>query len=279
MIRLVLALILSSMCAQSWAEQLPEPEVIVAPIYDAENPDSNNYYFVRALKLALDKTVASHGPYRLEQPKAYLVDSRLRASIDQGVVDLAWFTSSPEAETALLAIKKPLLGPINEYHLLLIRREDQERFSQVKTLEELRNFTGGISEQWADAEVLRANELPLVAVSRYPVLFKMLAAKRFDYFPRGLYQITSEARRHPELDLVIENSLMLHYPSSTYFFVAKDNRKLANRIQSGLELAERDGSLDELFQSIPRFRWAEQLLENNSRRILKLKLPDRRTNQ
>lgn len=279
MIRLFAALMLSSMCAQSWAEQLSEPEVIVAPIYDADDPDSNNYYFVRLLKLALDKTVASHGAYRLEQPETYLVDSRLRASIFQGVVDLAWFTSSPEAETDFLAIKKPLLGAINEYHLLLIRREDQERFSQVKTIEELRNFTGGISEQWADAEVMRTNELPLVAVSRYPVLFKMLAAKRFDYFPRGLYQITSEARRHPELDLVIENSLMLHYPSFTYFFVAKGNSKLANRIQAGLELAQSDGSLDELFNSVPRFRWAQQLLESHSRRILRLKLPAQQRNQ
>lgn len=273
MIRLLAALFLSSIFAHCWGEESPEPEVIVAPIYSAEDPASNNYYFVRLLQLALDKTVASHGPYRLEQPEAYLVDSRLRAAIDQGLVDLAWFTSSPEAEANFLAIKKPLLGSINEYHLLLIRSEDQERFSTVETLEDLRQFKGGTSEQWADANIMRANQLPLVAVSRYPVLFKMLAANRFDYFPRGLYQITTEALRHPELDLVVENNLMLYYPSSTYFFVAKDNIKLAKRIQSGLELAESDGSLEELFNSIPRFRWAQQLLESHSRKILRLELP------
>lgn len=274
MIRLFVALMLSGICAQVWAQKSSEPEVIVAPIYGADNPLNDNYYFVSLLKLALDHTVASHGPYRLESPDAYLVDSRLRASIDQGAVDLAWFTTSPEAEAKFLAIKKPLLGSINEYHLLLIRREDQERFSKVKNLEDLRRFTGGTSDQWADAEVMRANELPLVAVSRYPVLFKMLAAKRFDYFQRGIYQITTEAERHPELDLVIENSLMLHYPSSSYFFVAKGNTELAERLQLGLELAESDGSLDELFNSIPRFRWAQQQLKNHSRKILSLKLPD-----
>lgn len=273
MIRLFVALMLIGNYSLSWAEPSPEPEVIVAPIYSANDPDSDNYYFVRILKLALDKTVDSHGPYRLERPEAYLVDSRLRASIDQGVVDLAWFTTSPEAEAHFLAIKKPLLGAINEYHQLLIRREDQQRFSKVDTLGDLRSFVGGTSDQWADAQVLRANKLPLVAVSRYPVLFKMLAAKRFDYFPRGIYQITPEAERHPELDLVIENSLMLHYPSCTYFFVSKDNPELADRIQLGLELAESDGSRDELFNSIPRFRWAQQQLENHSRNVLRLKLP------
>ncbi len=279
MIRLFVALMLSGICAQGWAERSPEPEVIMAPIYGANNPLNDNYYFVRLLKLVLDQTVASHGPYRLEQPRAYLVDSRLRASIDQGVVDLAWFTTSPEAEANFLAIKKPLLGSINEYHLLLIRREDQERFSKVKNLEDLRRFTGGTSDQWADAQVMRANELPLVAVSRYPVLFKMLAARRFDYFPRGIYQITTEAERYPELDLVIEDSLLLHYPSTTYFFVAKSNSELAERIQLGLELAESDGSLDELFNSIPRFRWAQQQLESHSRRILSLKLPNQGADQ
>src|SRR5690606_18362607 len=105
---------------------------------------TNNYYFVQLLKLVLDKTVASHGPYRLEMPSTYLIDNRLRAAIAQGKVDVAWFNTSPDAEQQLLAVTEPLMGDINRYRLLLIRRGDQARFSAVKSLDDLRKLVGGI---------------------------------------------------------------------------------------------------------------------------------------
>lgn len=248
----------------------PAAQLIVAPIYSDDNPGSNNHFFVRLLRLALDKTVASHGPYELREPPTYLFDNRLRAAMASGRVDIAWFTRFAEAEKRFLMVDDPLLGRINEYRLLLIRRQDRDTFRQVEQLHELREFTAGIGSQWADRYVFDANRLPYVTGPRYAILFRMLKAGRFDYFPRGLYQIKNELGQYPEQDFVIADNIMLHYPHGIRFFVPRERRALARRVELGLARAREDGSFDALFNSFEQFRWAEAQLRDNRRRIFYL---------
>jgi len=248
------------------------PQRLVAPLYVTDNINSGTYYYARLLHLALEKTVEDYGAYELALPDALFVDDRLKAAIMQGYVDVSWFSTTPETEQQLRAIKVPLLGEINQYRLLLIREEDQPRFAQVETLEDLRGFVGGLSEQWPEAEVLAANDLPFVSTTGYNRLFQMLAAGRFDYFSRGLYQIAGEIERFPELGLVIEQTLMLAYPSHMYFFVHPDNTRLAERIETGLLRARADGSWQALYESVPRLQWAHRELQQHQRRILPLSL-------
>jgi hypothetical protein len=178
-------------------------------------------------------------------------------------------------EVEFLPIKVSLLKELNSYRLLLIRPEMQAEFSRVNTLNDLRKFSGGMNAQWADADIMEANGLPLVKAVGYESLFRMLAAKRFDYFSRGLYQIQTEVKFYPELHLAIEKELMLHYPNYVYFFVHKDNKALAQRLVAGLETAQRDGSFDALFNSIPRYQWGTEQLKQNQRRILNLQAIDK----
>src|SRR5690606_28520024 len=96
------------------------------------------------------------------------------------------------------------------------------------------------------------------------------AAGRFDYLSRGIYQITSELGFYPDLDLVIEPSILLKYPSFTYFFVRQDDQRLAQRITLGLKKAQQNGQFATLFQSIPRFRWAQQQLRAGDRKVISL---------
>lgn len=248
------------------------PQRLVAPLYVTDNINSGTYYYARLLHLALEKTVEDYGAYELVLPDALFVDDRLKAAIMQGYVDVSWFSTTPETEQQLRAIRVPLLGEINQYRLLLIREEDQPRFAQVETLEDLRGFVGGLSEQWPEAEVLVANDLPFVSTTGYSRLFQMLAAGRFDYFARGLYQIAGEIEHFPELGLVIEKTLMLAYPSHMYFFVHPDNTRLAERIETGLLRARADGSWQALFESVPRLQWAHRALQQHQRRILPLSL-------
>lgn len=268
--RLLLALLIIFSSHLSWAR---EESVLIAPIYSLDNPQSNNYYFVRLLQLALDKTTDSHGPYQLKEPASYLIDNRLRASLANGDVDIAWFTSFPEAEERFLKVDYPLLGEINEYRLLLIREEDKAAFSKITRLEALRELTAGMGSQWADRAIFDANNLPYVTGPRYTILFRMLQAGRFDYFPRGLYQVKNELDHYPQRDFVIVENFMLHYPNSVSFFVNKNNKALAERIQRGLEEANEDGSFEALYNSFEQFRWAEQQLQDSSRQIFYLTSP------
>ncbi|WP_049722027.1 substrate-binding periplasmic protein [Gilvimarinus polysaccharolyticus] len=243
---------------------------IVAPTYNAQEPADDAYYFTHLLTLALDLTVTDFGPYCLEQPAVYFSDDRLKAALQQGKVDVLWLATNQVYEQQMQAIPMPLLGELNHYRMLLIRRGDEAKFAKVQALEDLQALTGGMNSQWADAQVMADNNLPYVAVAGYSQLFRMLAAGRFDYFSRGIYQITSELDFYSDLDLVVEPHILLKYPSFTYFFVRLGDQHLARRITLGLKRAQQNGQFTALFQSIPRFRWAEQQLQANSRKVIRL---------
>jgi hypothetical protein len=229
-----------------------------------------DYYFTQLLALALAKTERQYGNVDIVELPNRKVDKRLRAELASRSIDLLWSPTSPELEAEFLPVKVSLLKELNNYRLLLIRPETQAQFSRVKTLNDLRQFKGGMSAQWVDADIMQANGLPLVKAVGYGKLFKMLAAKRFDYFSRGLYQIQTEVNFYPDLHLAIEKDLMLHYPNEVYFFVHKDNKVLAQRLKLGLEAAQKDGSFDALFNSIPRYQWGIEQLKHHQRRIIHL---------
>jgi len=77
----------------------------------------------------------------------------------------------------------------------------------------------------------------------------MLKLKRFDYFPRGINEAWNEIDKkgvnYPEL--MVEERTALYYPYPVYYFVNKENRELAARIEKGLKIALADGSFKDLF--------------------------------
>ncbi|MDO3386487.1 transporter substrate-binding domain-containing protein [Gilvimarinus sp. SDUM040013] len=246
---------------------------LVVPMYGAEDPHHDSYFFSRLLKLALDKTVSEYGPYTLEIPEVMLTDDRLKAQVVKGTVDVMWHSSIGSEDMGLRMIPVSLLGELSEYRAFLVRHGDQARFNNIHSLDDLRQMVAGIGAQWPGVPVLKKNDLPYVSSSRYELLFRMLAADRFDYFPRGLYQIHSEPNLYPEFNLVVESEILLHYPNDVYFFVREDNSELAERLRLGLERAQEDGSKQRLMETIPRFHWAQQELARGQRRVIKLQMP------
>lgn len=243
------------------------------PQYQSLNHE--DYFFYNLLKLALDKTRASSGDYEFIQSDIWLADNRLKAALKSGHIDVMWSNTDPNIEREFLPVRFSLLKELSDYRVFIIRADDQARFDSIKSLDDLRKLTGGIGSQWADMAVMRGNRLPIVSSAGYSRLFKMLAAGRFDYFSRGLYQVSREVNYYSTLPLAIEKGLMLYYPSPHYFFVNPNNQALANRIEQGLKLAQADGSFDDLFYSIPRHQWATNELANGDRRIFWLEIPSK----
>lgn len=256
-------------CGQSVAVEQKMTTIVIPKItsYDINHED---YYFSQLLRLALSKTETIHGKYELQEPLNWTADKRLRVALNKHEIDVLWSATSTEYEAEMLPIKISLLKDLNNYRILIIRSEDQKKFSAVKSIEDLRQFKGGMNPQWIDAAIMEKNNLPQVYAVGYGKFFKMLAVKRFDYFSRGIYQVQTEVNFYPELKLAIEEELLLHYNNEFYFFVNKDNQQLASRIETGLKIALEDGSFDELFNSVPRYRWAMDELKNGKRRIIDL---------
>jgi len=229
-------------------------------------------YFLGLLHLALQKTVESHGPYRVEVTGVLSSQARNIARLYRGEdLDVLWSMTSREREDVMQAIEFPLIKGLMGQRVFLIREGEQGRFDGKHDIDSLQRLRAGQGSHWPDTHVLRANQIPVITSTTYELLFPMLKAGRFDYFPRGLHEVSSELAHHPEL--VLEQGLMLEYPAPMYFFVRPGNDRLAGRLLEGLQRAQKDGSFDRYFDSHPVTAQVFELVTRNQRRVIHLHNP------
>lgn len=261
-IRTWIALLLICSCNLSLGQTL---NVVIPPLEPDVTPQYA--YFYKLLELALKKTT-HEGPYKINYASATFTTERYLSELNNNnTINVLWTMGDKKREQNLLPIRFSLLRDLNSYRVLLIRKEDKEKFENIKTLDELRKLKVGLGSQWPDTDIMRKNNFNVVTSMQYNSLFKMLAAKRFDFFSRGLYEIKNEAETHKDKGLIIDQHLMLFYNAPFYYFVNKKDKALADRIERGLKAAQADGSFDQLFFSVPGFKegYDEQF---NGKRLL-----------
>jgi hypothetical protein len=225
-----------------------------------------------ALALALEKTRATDGAFVIVPIYQSATSDRLVHQLADAPtqVDVIWTSNDEQRERLLRPIKISILRGLNSYRIFLIRKADQRRFDRIHTLDDLRRLKAGQGAQWPDTAVLLANRLPVIVAARSELLFDMLKQRRFDYFPRGLNEVWDEQQLHAGDDIVVEDTLMLHYPAPIYFFVNKQAAALADRIERGLRIAQQDGSFEALFLGVPFFKTGYELVKHKTRTVLEL---------
>lgn len=182
-----------------------------------------------------------------------------------------WTMTDNEREQQMRPIRIPLFKGLFGYRVLLIRKQEQARFDQVNTRQDLTKFLGGQGTHWPDTLILQANGLRVTTAETTESLFRMIAARRFDYFPRGVSEAWFELLQRKDAKLEVENKLLLYYPTAIYFFVNKNNEELAQRIEKGMEVLIDNGKFDQFFYNHPRINTGMERLR--SRRIIELKNP------
>ena len=249
-----------------------EPLQVVYPA--PESPRDERFGdMVALLREALTRTEARHGPFVLRPHTQHLTQPRqlLELELDQSL-SVQWSATTLEKEQRLLPVRFPTRRGLLGFRLAFIQRQRQAEFRRVRNLEDLRRFTLGQGATWVDTEILRSQGLR-VEIGHYEGLFKMLAAGRFDLFPRGVNEIFTEftARQLEAPALAIEDSLALHYPMPYYFFFNRRNAALARRVESGLQTMLRDGSFEQHFWTFhgPAVRRARL----SERRLIRLANP------
>ncbi|WP_281557682.1 hypothetical protein [Thalassomonas sp. RHCl1] len=236
--------------------------------------DARYDYHVELLQLVLDKTRDELGPAVLHATTANMSHGRGELSLKNGQIDIAFLATNLAREQKYRAIKYPILQGILGYRILLVHKDKQADFADISNLAQLTSdFIGGFGTHWADTTILKDNYLKIITNPLYLNLFAMLDAKRFDYFPRGINEVwhESSALKQRYNNIVVEETLALYYPYPVYYFVTKNNRRLAKRVELGLNHAVKDGSLRALFlkyhlQDIKRSRLHKRkilMLENN----------------
>lgn len=253
-------------------EAQPHTMLVRHPKLGGEGDQRNDYYLA-ALELALEKSRAEYGEYQLEAAPMSIPQGRiLRMISSKEGVDVMWSMTSKEREAFLQPVRFPLLKGLTGYRVLIVRAENQDDFRSVRTIAQLAEKTAGQQSDWPDTDILRANSLP-VTTGDYDMLFAMLNRGRLDYIPRAINEPWNEVKQRPELNLVVDRYLLLHYPTANYFFVHKDNHQLAERLAFGLNAALEDGSFDDLFYGHPTNVDAFPRSGLLERRIIRLKNP------
>jgi hypothetical protein len=215
--------------------------------------DSQYLYDYGLLRLALDRTRDSHGPFELHPSDLPLNQARAEHEIIAGTDIVTIFARSTAAdyEQRMRPIRIPIDKGLVSYRLFLVREDTEPRLSAVRSLDELRRFSVGSFVTWADTRILREGGFQVVTGDSYEGLFRMLIAGRFDLFSRSVDEAYREYdERHEALPgLAVDDDLLLYFPTTRYFFVQRSDagERMARRVQAGLEAMISDGSFDAYF--------------------------------
>lgn len=229
-----------------------------------------NQLAIDILTLALKKTDSQATVRKYSEE---LNQSRLMDAIKSRDVDVMWAGFDPTLESELKPVRIPIYKGLLGHRIFIIKKENQARFDNIKTLEDLKQLKAGQGTQWGDTQILKSADIPVVTTLKYTNLFLMLEGERFDYFPRALIEPWGEVADRPELNLTVEKNVMLVYPFAMYFFVSKDNQDLHDKLYQGFEMAIADGSFDELFFNNQLIKDALNKTNIKNRTVIKIANP------
>jgi hypothetical protein len=232
--------------------------------------DVRYLYQWEVLRTALEKTAGKWGPWHLVPASELMTEQRQAFELKRasGKLTVMYLSTTPDFEKNLIPIRIPVDRNLGGYCVFLIRKDDQKRFDNVRSLSDLRRLSFGLGLGWIDVDILRANKFKVVTGSSYDGLFEMLVHERFDVFLRGAVEVLDEYDQRKEAlpDLHIEEKLILYYPLPMYFWFpkTKEGRRLAARAEEGMRMMLADGTYDAVFDKYQR------------RKIERLRLKDRR---
>lgn len=259
-------------CVPGWAGA---GEAVVK--YIGNNHAIKESYYLALIEAALKKTESDFGPYKIEYSLQTLSSERkhelLVAGEQLNIDRLVGFPSDEGPRQGLLRVDVPLLNGLMGYRILLIRAENQARFSSITSLEELRHLSMGFGKGW-EGHVYRHNGFFVVETLHLDMMLKMLAGKRYQFVPLSVieiddeYQIAGQAVNY----LVPEKSLLIYMPLPVYFYVSPTEPQLAERLTKGLELLRASGEMDQMLKQY--FGARLQRLNLSQRKIIELTNPD-----
>ena len=245
-------------------------EVITVRYPAVQDPyySERDIYFVKLLEMALAETKIKHELQGIKYPS--YSENRSVLFLKSGEYDVHWLNTTAEREAQVEAIKIPLYKGVIGWRAFFIQAARQPEFDQVNSIEDLRKYIFVQGHDWADIDILKNADLRVEVASNWSGLFKMIDLKRADIFPRSIIEIEEENDKFGD-GLIIENKIILQYPSAYYFFVNKNNKQLKQSIEDGLNRLIADGRFDRIFFDTIYPKIVDLNIEN--RKVLKIERP------
>lgn len=221
-------------------------------IIDMNSSKSNfsSSHILRLVTAALDASSAKYGPYEFRVAPLRMERDRLLQEMLKGeLVNLSGQVTSQEWEQKLIPIRIPIDKGISSYRISLIDSRNQDLFSAARTLEQLKALSLGSGRQWSLTTTYKQAGFHVVEGTTSAGLHGMLAAGRFQYFPRAIDEAIHEQAAYvagfPTLS--VERSFALYIPSPRYFFLGGGQKRLAQRLEYGMQQLIADGRFDHIF--------------------------------
>ena len=247
--------------AANWSIHYPRP---------INESDSRYEYPLTLLKLALSKTGVR---YTLTPSERILLQGKaIRQLKENREINIVWVMTDMQREKELLPIRIPIHKGLIGWRVFLINQDFASKFQDISEVGDLTSLTVLQGAEWPDTKILQSNGFNVLTVSDFPEAFNRLELKQGDFFPRAVSEVLGELNaRSLDDDIVLEPSLVVHYPAAMYFFVNRSNPTMARLIETGLRRALEDGSFDNIFVSHHR----EALLKINvgERKVFHLENP------
>ena len=232
------------------------------------------------IQAIMDSTVLTDGPYVMEAlpeiPWDRLRLSKIQKKYPNFVIRISGVIDSVKGlEYIPIPINRGIVG----YRISLILESQQDKFDTISNLNDL--ISSGLTAgqgPWPDADILRENKLKVIVGPCYEGLFRMLVAKRFDYFPRGVSEVFQELKtwqgKYPQIRL--EHNQAFYYPLPRILATSKGNYTLAKRIEKGLKVIFSNGIHRKIWLKYNR-KWVKKA-QLDHRKIIVLRndkvLPD-----
>ena len=233
-------------------------------------------YEVGLLKLALAK---SGGDHQLEILPFSDSQFRTLRHMTEGTADfnILYFGYDREREEKLLQIPVPLTRGLLGHRVFVIRADNRSLFNGVESLETLTNrLIIGSGTTWPDTKILRRAGFR-VETGSYDSLWRMLGRGRVAALSRGMDEVIAEIDKfgaNDDIPLVMEQSVMLVYPYDHFFYVAKQDQRLADIVGRGLAAAYVDGSFMQYFNNFPAISRILDDMRIHPRTVFHLENPD-----
>jgi ABC-type amino acid transport substrate-binding protein len=244
------------------------PMVVTIPYMEREAP--HRAYADAVLALALQLSRDKYGSYRIVQQREETVIRRQLLQLEKNSLSVAVAMPTQEWLDGALPVRVPLMRGLASFRFFLGHKDRLPLYESVRTVNDLKALTIGQGPGWSTAKILEDNGFQVVYGGAHPTLIPMLHSGRFQLLMRGVYEVEPELRAqqasYPGLMVVDGFAVFTYMPM--YFFVAKSQPLLAERLEYGLKKAYENGQHDRLFNRY--FGDSLKLLKNKRLRVLQV---------
>jgi hypothetical protein len=261
-------------CLPAKAQTQTETVIHYTPLEDPA--DKRLAYPMAVIDLALSKTAEKYGPFKFNSIPGAVSLARSVHELNLDTYPNYFFPSGPIVQEMsndnLISVDFPLDHGLLSYRICFVSPAAKEKVAAAKNISDLRKFTIGQGTNWPDVPILQKNGFRVQQVANYLGLFKMVMGNRVDLFCRGISELHREYVAYKSLgNLLYDESFVLVYsmPFSLYF--NKNSQQVVKRIEEGLDIAKKDGSLNQLF--VVHYRKEILFAKLHKRKFFRLKSP------